>query len=143
MSSVWEPISLRDAMNRLMEESFVKPRPGGGESQRSRVADLPIDVQSTDDALILLASIPGISPDDVEINIEGDTLTIQGEFRQAAEEGNWIMQERYRGPFQRVLTLNVPVQADKAEAVFKDGVLKLTLPKAEQVKPKVIKVKSE
>jgi HSP20 family protein len=59
------------------------------------------------------------------------------------EGGNWVMQERYQGPFRRILTLNVPIQAEKAEAAFKDGVLTLTLPKADKVRPKVIKVVSE
>ena len=144
MSSVWQPVSLRDAMNRLMEESFVRPRYGRGVQAESDVPDLPLDVLSTEEALVIVANVPGLNVDEVDISIEGDILTIRGELKQMeSENGSWVMQERYHGPFRRVLTLNVPIQADKAEARFKDGVLTLTLPKAEKVRPKVIKVKSE
>jgi HSP20 family protein len=144
MSSVWEPMSLRNAVNRLMEDSFVRPYLGWTPSRDRDVPALPIDVLSTDEALVVTANVPGLSPDDVDITIEGDTLTIRGELKQSTvEKGNWVMQERYRGPFRRVLTLNIPVQADKAEALFKDGVLTLTLPKADKVRPRIIKVRTD
>ena len=131
-------------MNRLMEESFVRPRYGRSAQAESDVPDLPLDVLSTEEALVIVANVPGLNLDEVDISIEGDTLTIRGELKaMESENGSWIMQERYHGPFRRVLTLNVPIQADKSEARFKDGVLTLTLPKAEKVRPKVIKVKSE
>lgn len=141
MSTVWQPLSLRDAMNRLMEDSFVRPRLGVPREEAEPA--LPLDVLSTDNALIVTANVPGLSPDDVDITIEGDTLTIRGELKQTVEEkGTWVMQERYHGPFRRTLTLNIPIQADQAEASFKDGVLRLTLPKTEKIRPKVIKVKT-
>ena len=144
MSSVWQPVSLREAMNRLMEDSFVRPRYGRSAQGEPDVPDLPLDVLSTEESLVIVANVPGLNVDEVDISIEGDTLTIRGELKpMESENGTWIMQERYHGPFRRVLTLNVPIQADKAEARFKDGVLTLTLPKAEKVRPKVIKVKSE
>ena len=141
MSSTWEPLSLRNAMNRLLEESFV--RPTGWASREREVPALPVDVVSTDDSLIVSANVPGLTPEDVDVTIEGETLTIRGELKQAVvEKGNWVMQELYHGPFRRTLTLNIPVQADKAEASFKDGVLTLTLPKADKIRPKVIKVRT-
>lgn len=144
MSSVWQPMSLRDAVNRLMEDSFVRSQFSRGTNDQPRVLSLPLDVLSTEEALVITANVPGVDPEDVDISIEGDTLTIRGEFKRndAQPSDNLLMQERYHGPFRRVLTLNIPVQADKAEAVFKDGVLTLTLPKADKIRPKVIKVKS-
>jgi HSP20 family protein len=79
----------------------------------------------------------------VEITLEGDTLTIKGEIKPPLENVDYIFQERAYGPFSRTLTLNVPVDAEKAEATFENGILTLTIPKAESVKPKTIKVKSK
>jgi HSP20 family protein len=87
--------------------------------------------------------VPGLKPEDVEITLEGDTLTIKGEFKQPLENVQYLMNERLSGSFMRTLTINVPVQADKAEARFEDGVLTLVLPKAEEVRPKVIKVQTK
>jgi HSP20 family protein len=141
MSSEWQPLS--NAMTRLMEDSFVRPYFGWAARERE-VPALPLDVLSTDEALVVTANVPGLGAEDVDITIEGDTLTLRGEIKQAVtEKGNWIMQERYHGPFRRILTLNVPIQPDKAEASFKDGVLILTLPKADKVRPRVIKVRTE
>ncbi len=141
MSSEWQPLS--NVMTRLMEDSFVRPYVGWAARERE-VPALPLDVLSTDEALIVTANVPGLSPEDVDITIEGDTLTIRGELKQSVtEKGNWIMQERYHGAFRRILTLNVPIQSEKAEASFKDGVLTLTLPKADKVRPRVIKVHTE
>ena len=142
MSSEWEPMSVRHAMQRMMEDSMV--RPFMWSSREREVPALPLDVQSTDEAIVVSANVPGLTPEDVDITIEGDTLSIRGELKQrVSEKGNWVLQERYHGPFRRVLTLNVPIQADKAEASFKDGVLVLTLPKADKIRPKVIKVRTE
>jgi HSP20 family protein len=141
MSSEWQPLS--NVMTRLMEDSFVRPYFGWA-AKEHEVPALPLDVLSTDEALVVTANVPGLSPEDVDITIEGDTLTIRGELKPAVtENGNWIIQERYHGLFRRILTLNVPIQSDKAEASFKDGVLTLTLPKADKVRPRVIKVRTE
>jgi HSP20 family protein len=143
MSSTWQSISLRNAVNRLMEDSFVQPPVHRRAVERAAVPSLPLDVFSSDEAVVITANVPGLNPDDVDINIEGDVLTIQGEFRKSeAENGSWLVQERYQGPFRTILSLNMAIQIDRAEAAFKDGVLTLTLPKAEKIRPKVIKVKS-
>jgi HSP20 family protein len=142
MSSEWEPMGLRNAVQRLMEDNLARTFMAA--NREREVPALPLDVLSTDESLIISANVAGLSPEDVDIAIEGDTLTIRGELKQSVQEkGNWIMQERYQGPFRRILTLNVPIQAEKAEALFKDGVLTLTLPKADRVRPKVIKVRTE
>ncbi|MEE9615840.1 MAG: Hsp20/alpha crystallin family protein [Anaerolineae bacterium] len=80
---------------------------------------------------------------EVDIIVEGDILTIRGELRPPLENVDYLFQERLCGAFSRTLTLNVPVDAGKAEAVFENGVLMLTLPKAEETKPRVIRVKSK
>jgi len=140
--SRWEPfgelVSLRDAMDRLFEDSFVRP----AQATQGRAFALPVDAYATENELVIMASIPGVSPDDVQVTIEGDTLTIKGEFKPPLENVNYLFQERRFGPFYRQLKINIPVQADKAEAAFDKGVLTLTIPKAEELKPRQIKVKA-
>ena len=104
---------------------------------------LPIDAYSTENELVIIASVPGVNPEEVEITIEGDTLMIKGEVPAPLGNVNYIMQERGHGRFSRTLTLNVPVQADKAEAEFVNGILTLRVPKAEAVRPRTIKVTSK
>ncbi len=141
--SRWEPfgelVTLRDAMDRLFEDSFVRP---GRTSRHEHAMALPVDAYATESELVITASIPGVDPDDVHITIEGDTLTIKGEFKPPLENVNYLFQERRFGPFYRQLQINIPVQADKAEASFDKGVLTLTIPKAEELKPRQIKVKA-
>ena len=143
----WEPfrdlISLREAMDQLFEESMVRPRTRGWVAgTRDEQLGLPLDVYTTSEEIVITASLPGLTPDEVDIALEGDTLTIRGELRPPLENVDYLFQERAYGSFSRTLTLNVPVQAESAEAVFENGVLTLTLPKAEETKPKIIKVKS-
>ena len=143
--SRWEParefVTLREAMNRLFEDSFV----GGGPQQRDGQGNelrLPIEAYATDHEIVVRAPVPGVKPEDVEVTVEGDTLTIRGEFPRPPENVNYIFAERPWGRFSRTLQLNVPVEADKAEATFENGLLTLTLPKAEAVRPKVIPIKA-
>lgn len=142
----WEPfrdlISLREAMDRLFEESYVRP---GSEMLAARAAGaLAVDMYETDEAVVVKTATPGVDPEDIDISITGDTLTIRGETKadEEIEEENYICRERRYGAFSRSLTIPVAVEADKAEAEFEDGVLTLRLPKAEEVKPKAIEVKT-
>jgi HSP20 family protein len=143
----WEPfrelVSLREAMDRLFEESFV--RPGGGRLAPAGMEIPAVDVYQTDDAVVVKSAIPGIKPEDIDISITGDTLTIKGETKVEEEvnEENYIRRERRYGSFCRSLALPLPVVTDKAAAEFENGVLTLTLPKAEEVKPKAIKIKAK
>jgi HSP20 family protein len=145
----WDPfrgaISLREAIDRLLEEPFARPFSGwplsGVEAQ-----PLALDLYETDDNLVVETSLPGINPDDVEISIVGNTLTIKGETEHEAEKeekGRYHYRERRYGAFQRSIILPTGVNTDAAEAVFKDGVLKLTLPKVEEAKSKRIEVKAK
>ena len=103
---------------------------------------MPVDVIETKDQIVVKAAVPGVKPDEVDVSITGDTLTIKGETKaeEKFEEGSYLRKERRFGAFQRTLTLPVNVVADKARAEFENGVLTLTLPKTEAVKPKSIKV---
>ena len=140
----WDPVnevvSLRDAMDRLFEDSFIQPRFFA--PLREGFGQLPLDVVENDNDIVVKASVPGIKPDELDITIVGDTLTIKGEIKAQTKEekDNYLVRERRWGTFQRTLTLPVEVQADKARAEFENGVLTLNLPKVEEIKPKQIKV---
>jgi len=142
----WEPfrdlISLREAMDRLLQDSVVRPR--SGELVPRMAGALSVDMYETDEAVKVKTAIPGIDPGDINISITGDTLTIKGETRadEEVEEENYVCRERRYGAFSRSLTVPVPIKPGEAEAEFKDGILTLTLPKAEEVKPKAIEVKA-
>ena len=104
-----------------------------------------IDMAQTDDDVIIKASVPGVNPEDLNISVTGDTLTIRGEVKEdkEIEEANYQIRERRIGSFARSVLLPSTVVADKAKAEFENGVLRLTLPKAEEVKPKTITVKAK
>ncbi len=142
--SRWEPfkdfMTLRQAMDRLFEDSIVRPARFLGEGP-GRVT-LPLDVYETRDTIIVRASLPGVKPEDVDVTMEGNTLTIRGEIKAPPEEGTYLLQEQRYGPFSRSLELGTAIQPEKAEASFHNGVLTLTIPKAEEAKPRVIKVKT-
>jgi len=143
----WEPfrdlVSLREAMDRLFEESVVRPR--SGELSPRMVGTLAIDMWETDDDIVVKTAVPGVNPEDIDISVTGDTLTIKGETKteEETEEGNYVCREMRYGSFSRSITVPMPVESEKAEAEFEDGMLTLKLPKAEEVKPKSIKVKSK
>jgi HSP20 family protein len=141
----WQPfddvVSLRDAMNGIMQESFVRPRawlaPMGG-------MDLAVDMYETDNDLVVTTALPGVKAEDVEITITGDVLCVKADTKAETREetASYFRQERRYGSCTRSVTLPVAVQADKADAKLNDGVLTLTLPKAEESKPKTIQVKA-
>lgn len=131
--------TLTEALNRMMNEAWGAMDYAGG----TRVARLPIDAYSTDNEVVVTASIPGANPDDVEITVEGDNLSIRGEISPRMDNVNYIFAERFHGAFMRTLQLNVPVDIENIEATFENGVLTLVLPKTEEVRPRVIKVKAQ
>jgi HSP20 family protein len=104
---------------------------------------LPIDVWATPEAFQLHAYLPGVNPEDVEITFEGEELQIRGTLPAAPEGTEYLKRELYHGKFSRRLNFNVPVDADKIEAHFHNGLLTLTVPKAEAVKPKQIKIQTK
>ena len=145
--SRWDPfrdlITLREAMDRLFEESFVRPGTRWTAGQDEGYCPVPVDIYQTDEEIVVLATVPGLDPHDVEITIEGDTLTIRGEIQGPPENVTYVLRERPCGKYQRSLRLNIPVQADKAEATFDKGILTLMIPKQEKIRPKQIQVKTK
>lgn len=125
---------MHEAMNRAFANSLDY---AGG----SRAARLPVDVYSTDNEIVVSAALAGVSPEDVQITFENETLTIRGEIVPRYEDTNYILAERFHGPFVRKLQVNVPVDVDNIEATFENGVLILSLPKAEEARPKLIEIK--
>ena len=137
-----EMVTLRQAMDRLFEDSFVSPltlRTFNGEA----VAP-PLDVHQTADEIVVTAALPGIKPNDVDITITGQTLSIRGEFKADEEIGRdqYLYRERRYGTFNRQIQLPVRVQGDAASATFENGLLTLSIPKSEEVKPRQIQVKA-
>lgn len=134
-------VTLRQAMDRLFEDSFV--RPSRLTADFGDGGNLPIDMYQTDDSVVVKASVPGVKPEEVEVTITGDTLTIKGETRAEEEvkQDSYVRQEISYGAFSRSILLPSSLQTDKAEATFENGVLTLTIPKAEETKPKQIKIK--
>jgi HSP20 family protein len=134
-----ELMSLRSAMDRLFEDSFVRHPFAAGLDQMTM---LPLDVTSTADALIVEAAMPGIKPEDVEITVENGTLSIRGEQRQDRREGEGenLVQEIRRSSVSRSVSLPSGLEPDKATASFEHGMLTLRIPKAEEVKPRQIRI---
>ncbi len=146
---LWDPfremVSLREAMDRLFEDSFVRPFGVYPLLQREGVSTLAIDMYETDNDVVVKASLPGVKPDDVDVTVTGNTLSIKGETKEEVDEtkGDYHYRERRYGAFQRTVTLPTEVEAGKAEATFENGVLTLRLPKVEEVKPKQISIKAK
>jgi HSP20 family protein len=143
----WQPfselMSLRQAMDRLFEDSFV--RPSRALAALGEVAVPALDVYQTPNEVVVKPALPELKPEDVSIDITGETLTIKGETKaeQEIEKEDYLYQERRYGAFSRSVVLPSGLKPDNAEATMEDGVLTLTIPKAEEVKPKAIKVKAK
>lgn len=140
----WDPwrdiVSLREAMNSLLEESFVRPRPGFAPAS----GGVALDVKETDDQFLVIVPLPGVRPEDVEISVLGDSLRLSGEFKDRFnDDGRWLVRERRLGRFERSINLPAPVSADRAGAEFDGGLLVIRLPKAEEARPKTIPVKGK
>lgn len=134
-------ISLRSAMDRLFNESFI-PNQNAGDGRGM----MPLDVYATENEVVVIAAVPGLNPDDIRITVEKNTLTLSGTIPNVAEaedtkNASWYLHELPYGTFERSLTLPLELDANRAEATFENGMLRLTLPKAETEKPKQIKVK--
>jgi HSP20 family protein len=144
----WEPgremMTLREAMDRLFDDAFTRPfsldRNGG-----STWSSPAIDMYQTDNEVVVKAALPGIKADEVQINVTGDILTIKGETKHEEEkkDKSWHIREQRWGAFERSIRLPTGVVSDKAKADFDNGILTITLPKSEEVKPKTITVKAK
>jgi HSP20 family protein len=134
-------MTLREAMDRLFDDAFTRPL----SVFREGLSVPAIDMFQTDDEIVVKAALPGIKPDEVQINVTGEVLTLKGEVKQQEEkkERAWHIREQRFGSFERSVVLPTDVVADKAKAEFENGILTVTLPKAEEVKPKIINIKAK
>jgi HSP20 family protein len=140
----WEPVremmTLREAMDRLFDDAFTRPIGTNGGSTVPA-----IDLYQTEDEVVVKAALPGLKAEDVQITVTNDVLTLRGEFKWENEQKDatyHIREQRY-GSFERSVDLPVDVQTDRAQADFQNGVLTITLPKAESVRPKTINIKAK
>lgn len=138
--NTYRPLRLADAMDRLFEDAFVRSAPNSLEAFA-----LPLDVLAKNDEFVIVAAVPGLKSDALNVEVLGDTVTIRGELAapEAQEGQNWLLQERRYGKFTRTLTLPATLDGAHAEASVENGLLTLRVPKAEAAKPKQIKVKAK
>lgn len=138
-----EMLSLRNAMDRLLQDAFVWPsellgRGGVG----SGFAYVPLDLYETENDCVVTAAVPGLRPEDIDISVQGNVLTLKGESRAEEEssQGTYHLRERRYGSFLRQIQLPVPVETEGAEAKFDNGILTLRLPKAAEARERKIQV---
>jgi len=143
--NVWSPFrhlsALRDEIDRLFESPLDELTRS---SQQFLSGWLPtLDLYEDRDHLVLKAEVPGMKKEDIDISLHGDVLTLSGERKEdeSFEKADTYRAERFLGKFQRTITLPVSVDANKVQASYKDGILTVTLPKAEEAKPRQIEVK--
>ncbi len=136
----WDPFkelqALQDRIDKLFEESLR------GRELAATSWTPAVDIYETDDAIVLEAELPGMNEKDIEVKVEDNVLTIRGErkFEEERKEENYYRMERFYGAFQRSFTLPPNIETDKIKAEYKKGILKVTMPKKEQAKPKQIKI---
>ena len=140
----WDPfrdmVTLREKMNRLFEDAFTAR---GDDKEITTSTWMPaVDIFENENELVLTAEIPGIDEKDIEIKIEDNTLTLKGErkFEKETKEENYHRIERSYGSFYRAFTLPNYVDPEKVQAQHENGVLKISMPKREEVKPRTVKI---
>ena len=140
----WEPMrevmTLREAMEQLYNDAFTS-----SSGLRTVTSAPPVDVYQTDDDIVVKATLPGFTKDDVDITLTDNILTLRGkiEKEEESEEKSYYIREQSYDSFERSLRLPVEVDLKKVEALFEDGILTINLPKAEAVKPKSIMIKAK
>ena len=140
----WDPfrdlVSIQDRMNRLFEQPLSRSR--GEEGVTATTWTPAVDIYETAETIVMKAELPGVAREDIQIQIDGNTLTLKGErrFARDVQEESYLRIERAYGSFHRSFALPATVQQENVRAVLKDGVLELTLPKAEEAKPKQIAI---
>jgi HSP20 family protein len=131
-------LSLRNAMERLFDEPYFRPASSAGDETLA----MPLDIYGTAEALVVEAALPGVRPEDVDVSILGDTLTLtaSNESERTEEQPGYHVREVRRGRFSRTVSLPSGLDTDRASATFEHGMLRLSIPKAEQAKPRQIRV---
>jgi HSP20 family protein len=140
----WEPfrnlVDIQGEVNRLFDSVAGRPMAGAPAAGRSWMP--AVDMHETKDDLVLRVEVPGVREKDVAVSITGDLLTIRGERRweDESKDQKFLHVERVYGQFERMIQLPMAVQTDKVKASYRDGVLEIKLPKAEELKPREIKI---
>jgi HSP20 family protein len=138
-SPLADVVTVRDAVDRLFDERFFRPLwTWNGEHEVVPA----LDVYTTQDAVIAKVALPGVKPGQVDVKIADDIVTVSGSYEEHKEstEAGYLHKELSRGSFTRSFVLPTAVEAEAATAAFEDGLLTITLPKTEEVKPKHVKV---
>ncbi len=134
---VWDPaFGTTNPMHRLFDNAWVRP----GSVFESATYSMPLDIEDTGEGFILKASLPGFLPEDVNVTVTGDTLTITAERKQEEEDKKYLLHERWQGRVTRTVTLPVSVQTDQVQARYENGELTLSLPKSESLRPRQIQI---
>jgi len=139
----WDPyrdvVTLRERMNRLFDDAFSSREQG---DLTAGTWSPSVDIHEKDKELVLTAEIPGVKEEDVDVEIEDNVLTLRGkkEFEKETKEEDYHRIERSYGSFYRSFTLPTNVDRDKIEANFDDGLLRITMPKKPELKPKKVNV---
>jgi HSP20 family protein len=139
---------LADALEQLLEDPFGQRSAWrrGGMTGRS-VQPMPLDVYATPDQVVVLAAVPGLRPEDLEVTVHQNTVTLSGTVPDVAQsdeakQATWHLHELWSGQYQRSLTLPFELDAERAEASVVDGIARIVLPKAERAKPRKIAIQS-
>ncbi|WP_322796379.1 Hsp20/alpha crystallin family protein [Tepidiforma sp.] len=142
----WDPAAeiaaMRNWMDRVFQESFGRFPAFRNGSEDLGPISLALDVIEQPDSYVIKAAVPGVDPKDVEITVEDDVLTIRGQFehKEEANEANYLRREIRYGSFERQLRLPPTVDAEKANASFEHGMLRLVLPKKPEARARSIKI---
>jgi HSP20 family protein len=143
--SAWTPFRELEEVRNEMSRMFGWP---AGHVDSEALSDTPwipaVDIVQEGDHYVVKADLPGMKKDEIEITLNGDTLTVSGEKKRETEtkDDSRYRSERYYGKFSRSLVLSSAVDTNKIEAAYKDGVLSVTIPKSEEARPKQIKIQS-
>jgi HSP20 family protein len=138
---------LRDALTQLLEDSLVPPRGGGATGPSVAPRPLPLDVYATAGEAVIIAAVPGMAAQELELTVDQNTVTLSGRLPSAVESeqgqgATWFLHELWHGPFRRSVTLPFEVDAGRAEATVEQGIVRIVLPKAAQAKPQRIAIKA-
>ncbi|HVK03429.1 MAG TPA: Hsp20/alpha crystallin family protein [Armatimonadaceae bacterium] len=133
---------LQNEVNRLFDGYMTTPAERGPNAAAARLWSPAVDVAENENEIVLRAELPGMKQEDIDIELTGETLSIRGERKFETEERkeNYVRVERSYGKFQRSFTLGVPVQHDKVNATYQDGILEIHLPKSEETRPRKVQV---
>ena len=145
----WEPfrelLTTQDRFNQLFNQTLSQAFGSEGQELGSRTWAPAVDIYETEHSLVVKADLPDIKPEELDIRVENNILTIRGErkFEKKVDENNYLRVERSYGSFARSFSLASIVNTEAIQADYKDGVLTLSIPKREEAKPKQIKVRVE